>query len=290
MVLVIKPCFAASYGGLYDVEWCPCDPEERFDEQGSVVLGKTVMCPCSAMYKGYGKESKKGYTPKSKPVNNARGDDPYYSDYSDYSAYEDYTYYIGVEYNKINIKSKNEDLIIAGHDAAGFHEKMISTDKLVDDLDDSFGVVLGMRPHQNMGIELFYNRSIQKNDVKDGPDTYVSKYHAFGVDLIGYLPVTNYFDFIAFAGLGQYYFENSVIYEGIIGYKENKDADDGKEPISGLVKDDAFGRTFAWRLGLGFQFNLGNGVIIRSMYRYVHIDNMNIQKLQEYSVGLRFAF
>ena len=33
-----------------------------------------------------------------------------------------------------------------------------------------------------------------------------------GVDIIGYLPVTDYFDFVAFVGLGQYYFENKWMY------------------------------------------------------------------------------
>ena len=46
-----------AYGDLYNVEWCPCNPEEPFDADGSVVLGKTVMCPCNGLYSGY----KKGF-------------------------------------------------------------------------------------------------------------------------------------------------------------------------------------------------------------------------------------
>ena len=39
------PAFAIQYGDLYNVEWCPCNPDDQYDANGSVVLGKTVMCP-----------------------------------------------------------------------------------------------------------------------------------------------------------------------------------------------------------------------------------------------------
>ena len=56
-----------AYGDLYNVEWCPCNPEEPFDADGSVVLGKTVMCPCDGLYSGY----KKGFDEDIRDIKNA---------------------------------------------------------------------------------------------------------------------------------------------------------------------------------------------------------------------------
>lgn len=56
-VLAAGPAAAAerevAYGDLYNVQWCPCNPEEPFDADGAVVQGKTVMCPCDGMYSGF---------------------------------------------------------------------------------------------------------------------------------------------------------------------------------------------------------------------------------------------
>ena len=84
----IRPCFAVSYGDLYDMNWCPCDPEEPFNEQGSVVLGKTVMCPCDSMYDGYGRTLKKD-------VQNVKEIAKKVVDKA-----SNYKYYIGVDFNK----------------------------------------------------------------------------------------------------------------------------------------------------------------------------------------------
>jgi opacity protein-like surface antigen len=208
------------------------------------------------MYKGYGNASNNNYSPKSTPPGSRKKNN---------LNHLNYTYYIGVDYNKANIKTKHEKLIF------GDSNKSIEANELIDDLDDNISAVLGMRPHPNMGIEAFYNRVAKKNEVEKGNTTYSAKYHAFGVDLIGYLPVTNYLDFVAVAGIGQYYFESSASYPD-------------------AAAEDAFGRTLAFRAGAGLQINLRSGLIIRSMYRYVHIDNMNIQILQEFSLGVRIAF
>ncbi len=36
----VQAADAPAYGDLYNVEWCPCNPEEPFDADGSVVMGK----------------------------------------------------------------------------------------------------------------------------------------------------------------------------------------------------------------------------------------------------------
>ena len=46
----------------------------------------------------------------------------------------------------------------------------------------------------------------------------------------------------------------------------------------------------AWRVGGGFQVNLGRGVALRALYRYINLDSAYIKKLQEFSLGVRFVF
>lgn len=283
MVLFIRPCFAASYGDLYDIEWCPCDPEEQFNEEGSVVLGKTVMCPCDSMYDGYGRTLKKDaeiVKQATKKIINKTSN---------------YKYYIGVDFNKSSAETNNDQIIFEHQD---FNNPLsVGANDITDD-QDNIGVVIGFRPHPNIGVEAFYNRTITDNetirtdtkalngDTAHVISSYISKYQAFGVDLIGYLPVTDYFDFVAFAGLGQYYFENEAshkICDGLSGAcTSNMYGDD----ISSDFDDD----TLAWRVGGGIQFNIGRGVVLRSLYRYINVNSVSIKNLQEFSVGIRFVF
>ncbi len=280
MVLSIKPCFAVSYGGLYDVEWCPCDPTEQFNEKGSVVLGKTVMCPCDSMYTGYGRTLKKDVQEIKQAAKKV------------VDKTMNYKYYIGVDFNKTNVETGAEKLEYTTPD--GLASSSADIGDIIDD-QENIGVVLGMRPHPNMGIEAFYNRTMKENKVIKNHTTgdarylvneYTMDYQAFGVDIIGYLPVTDYFDFIAFAGLGQYYFENSITHK----YGESVASSITGINYRNVSSSDFDDDTLAWRVGGGFQFNIGRGVILRAMYRYINIDSEFIKNLQEFSLGLRFVF
>lgn len=280
MVLFIKPCFAVSYGGLYDVEWCPCDPTEQFNAQGAVVLGKTVMCPCDTMYNGYGRTFKKDVQSVKEAAKKV------------VDKTLNYKYYIGVDFNKSNVETGNKKLEYTTSDGSASSSADIGD--VIDD-QDNIGIVLGMRPHPNIGIEAFYNRTMNENTaIKNhgtGSDKYLvseytSEYQAFGVDIIGYLPITDYFDFIAFAGLGQYYFENSITHKYSVLMAGSIIGRDYRNVSSSDFDDD----TLAWRVGGGFQFNIGRGVILRAMYRYINIDSEFIKNLQEFSLGLRFVF
>lgn len=280
--LFIKPCFATSYGDLYDIEWCPCDTTESFNEGGSVVLGKTVMCPCDSMYGGYGRTLKKD-SQKVKQAAQKVAD-----------KVSNYKYYIGIDFNKSNVETKNDK--VEFNNAEFDNPLSVNSGDIIDD-QDNIGIVLGMRPHPNMGIEAFYNRTMNENEITRHNTTafnnirhlvssYVSKYQAFGVDLIGYLPVTDYFDFIAFAGLGQYYFENSVTHKVAAGTAGVVSGN----PYVNILSSDFDDEVLAWRVGGGFQFNIGRGVILRAMYRYINIDSDFIKELQEFSLGVRFVF
>ena len=283
LALFVKPCFAVSYGDLYDIEWCPCDPSEPFNDNGSVVLGKTVMCPCQTMYDGYGrtfyKDVEKAKHVAQKVMKKA----------------SNYKYYVGVEFNKSTAET-TEDRINFERLEFINPVSVKANDVIADQ--DNIGIVIGTRPHPNIGVEAFYNRTFSDNKVIHADlnalassqfhvvNTYISKYQAFGVDIIGYLPLTDYFDFVAFVGLGQYYFDNEVVHNVADVVGGTGSGNPYFDTLSSEFNDD----TLAWRVGGGIQFNIARGLILRGMYRYISINSTTIKNLQEFSVGVRFLF
>ena len=276
---IARISLAVEYGDLYGVDWCPCNPDERYDDKGSVVLGKTVMCPCDSMYDGYGASMEKDVRKIQQKTKHA------------VERASNYKYYVGVDYNKsqLNFSGKSinfDDLTIINVGGVS-----IPSSELIDE-QDNIGIVFGVRPHRNLGIEAFYNRSYNKNTItrldqgivgaKDYHmvETFVSQYQAFGVDLLGYLPVTEYFDFIAFVGVGQYFFDNEASFEA--RYLDDNTVDS--------FSQDFDENKLAWRIGGGIQFNIARGVILRSMYRFIKLKTETIDYLQEFSVGIRFLF
>ena len=274
---------AQSYGDLYDVEWCPCNPEERYDANGSVVLGKTVMCPCSAMYDGYGKTMEKDLRKVKHNAERA------------IETARNFKYYVGFDYNKTQTDTTGDNIKFDHIQFAGVDGLNVPANQMLDD-QDNIGIVFGVRPNRNFGIEAFYNRSYDENVVTqvnnnliNSPthhtvNTFVTKYQAYGVDLLGYLPVTDYFDFIAFVGLGQYNFDNEATFE--VHYLEGGTGSPAVDRMTSDFSDDSL----AWRVGVGMQVNIARGLVLRTMYRYIKLNTDTIKNLQEFSVGIRFLF
>ena len=98
--------------------------------------------------------------------------------------------------------------------------------------------------------------------------------------------MTDYFDFVAFVGLGQYYFENEVTHEVADTIGGTGSGNPYFDRLTSEFNDDAL----AWRVGGGFQFNIGRGVVLRALYRYIEVNSAYIKNLQEFSMGLRFVF
>ena len=276
------PAFAMQYGELYDIEWCPCNPDDQYDANGSVVLGKTVMCPCDSMYDGYNstmeKDVRKLQHKTKQTLERAKN----------------FKYYVGFDYNKSQLTSASGSVNFNHQIFSQSGGLDVPVDTMLDD-QDNIGIVLGTRPHANFGIEIFYNRSYDDNKVTQIDNTtlgstdyhmvntYISKYQAYGIDFLGYLPVTDYFDFIAFVGLGQYHFDNEARFES--HYLES-----GNQPAVDSADFDFSEDKLAWRVGIGAQFNIARGLVLRSMYRYIRLNTDTIDYLQEFSVGLRFLF
>ncbi len=285
LILLAGSGFAAerevAYGDLYNIEWCPCNPEEPFDEKGSVVMGKTIMCPCNGLFSGY----KKGFDEDVRDIKRAAGNQLRKLNY--------FKYYVGFDYNMSKMSSSSSDLTF---DDVRFASGpvQISTDGIVDD-QDNLAFVLGARVSKYWGLEAFYETSYKDNNsVQIDSKTlnagaqgyymeneYLTKYHAYGVDLIGYLPVSHYFDFLASIGVAQYVFENSATFaifnvdNTTLDTIINKDFDDDK---------------VAWRFGIGGQLNVADGVALRGLYRYVSLGGDVVDDIKEFSIGVRFLF
>lgn len=278
-----ETAMAQAYGDLYNVEWCPCNPEEQYDARGSVVLGKTVMCPCNAMYDGYKSTLEKDMRKLE------------YNTKKNLQKAQNFKYYVGVDYNKSQVDTAKNNIVFDNlifSDVGGIG---IPAGLMVDH-QDNIGLVIGTRPHSNLGIEAFYNRAYSKNEVTQIDNrtvnntdyhmvnTFVTKYQAFGVDVLGYLPLTDYFDFIAFVGLGQYMLDNSAKMD--INYLEGSVGTPAVDTASFDFSEDKL----AWRIGGGIQFNIARGLVLRSMYRYIKLKTDSINSFQEYSIGVRFLF
>lgn len=273
---------ASEYGDLYNVKWCPCNPDEQYNSQGSVVLGRTIMCPCDSMYDGYGRSFEKDMRSAQEKVERA------------VDKARAYKYYVGVEYNKSQVETNKKTINFNDPVFSPVNGINVPSSQMVDH-QDNIGVVLGFRPHKNFGFEAFYNRSYSKNEVTQYDNvsisatdyhlinTYITKYQAFGVDLVGYLPVTQFFDFVAMVGIGKYKFDNQARFEA--RYLEGGTNSAVYNTHYSFDEDE-----WGYRVGGGVQFNIMNGVALRLMYKYINIDSNTIHYLQEYSASLRFLF
>ena len=269
----------AAYGDLYNVEWCPCNPEEPFDANGSVVLGRTVMCPCNGLYSGY----KKGFEQDMRELKNAANAQLRKLNY--------FKYYLGLDYNigSMSAGSKDvafDDLILAAGPIN------VKPDDVLDD-QDSLSFVAGARISKYWGLEAFYQQSYDDN-TKTSVDTvtlnnpdyhlmndYTTSFKAYGLDLIGYAPVSPYFDFVGSLGLAQYKFENEALFTSY--YVDHTNPAD-------VVKRNFDEDKIGWRAGIGAQLNIADGVALRAMYRYIYVGGDLVDDLSEVSFGLRFLF
>ena len=284
-VLSAGPVTAAerevAYGDLYNVQWCPCNPEVPFDADGSVVQGKTVMCPCDGMYSGF----KKGFDEDLRDFKNAAKTQLRKLNY--------FKYYVGMDYNIGSPSSTSKELVFDDIRFASGPIK-INPDAFVDD-QDSLSFVLGARMNKWFGLEAFYEKTYEDNTTSQLDhvtlnagalayymmNDYTTSYSAYGVDFIAYLPLSAYFDLLGSVGVAQYKFDNSATFAIYQFDGTNLDT-----VIKRNFDDDKTG----WRLAAGAQVNIAEGVALRAMYRYVKIGGKVIEDMNEFSIGVRFLF
>ena len=142
----------------------------------------------------------------------------------------------------------------------------INEDYIDEDL-HAMAVSAGVRMHKNLGLEAFFQQTEEGKkgtplgEVKD-------KYHAYGVDMIGYMPLgcDEKIELLGSLGLGYYDAEVKI--------NNVKDTDDG----------------WGWRLGAGAQYNFTENMAGRVMVRYADVDIDGIDNIVDLTAGVRYSF
>ncbi len=146
-------------------------------------------------------------------------------------------------------------------------------ENFVEDDYQSVSLVAGAKLHRNFGLEAFYQMSgNEKNSngfVQGEPEFYHSRFTAYGLDALGYLPLgcEGRVELIAGAGVAEYTFKIRNV-----GY--------------GSIKDHSTG----YRLNAGLQYNITDNWSLRGMYHHVYTQNSYVDAIDEYSVGIRYNF
>lgn len=138
------------------------------------------------------------------------------------------------------------------------------------------------RPHYNsgsfnvgtmynsyFGTELFYQFSDSHKE-RSGLDKSKTSFQAFGLDLMGYLPLgcDRTVSLIGTVGVGEYIFR--------------KDFSDEKNHRDGGL---------GWRTGLGAMYNVDDNWSIRALARFVNYNQIeDFDHAMEYSAGVRYTF
>ncbi|MBP5399080.1 MAG: porin family protein [Alphaproteobacteria bacterium] len=137
----------------------------------------------------------------------------------------------------------------------------------------SLSLVAGAKLHRNFGLEAFYQMSgNEKNRTNYGQDEnlYVhTRFNAYGLDALGYLPLgcEGRVELIAGAGIAEYTFKARWLGNG-----------SGKDHSTG------------YRLNAGLQYNLTDNWSLRGMYHHVYTQKSYVDAIDEYSVGIRYNF
>ena len=132
-------------------------------------------------------------------------------------------------------------------------------------------VVAGVKLNKWLGAEAFYQLSVpETKNVAD--EKYHSRLQAYGVDVLGYLPLgcDNKFELLAGLGIGEYEVKYRVT-------NPDFQASDKEEGIG-------------YRLTAGAQYNLDANWSIRGTYRHVYVNKMFLNDLNELSLGVRYNF
>ena len=148
---------------------------------------------------------------------------------------------IGMDYviGSTSVTDKNfimKSPLTGGNDYTG------STENFEDKIDVLSGNV-GVRPFKYFGVEGFYQQSLSDNQIKYQESysgdrrfaqaEYDVKYKAYGLDLIGYIPIATRLDLLAAVGVANYDFEAKV------NFNAYKDTSVNKYRANSLKMDDS---------------------------------------------------
>ncbi len=162
------------------------------------------------------------------------------------------------------------------------------------DLDRSFNSLslnIGWRPLRYIGLEAFYQTSLDDNKVtytesyshypEFARGEYTVSYKVYGLDLLGYIPINDNIDFIASVGVGKYDAEAKV---KVMAYEDT--SHNNLRSTSEKFTDSKW----AWRVGGGAEIWLSKHLAFRIMGRWTKIDGDFMKYITEINFGVRYHF
>lgn len=143
----------------------------------------------------------------------------------------------------------------------------INSDYVEDDL-NAYAISAGVKMHKNFGVEAFFQQTEDGKKTAPGGIKTKDKYHAYGVDMMGYMPLgcDEKVELLGSLGLGYYDTE--------VKLDNHKETDDG----------------WGWRIGAGAQYNFTENMAARMMVRYADVDVDRVDNIVDVTAGVRYSF
>ena len=165
--------------------------------------------------------------------------------------------YVGLDYNY-------SDAAIAHHDKDwGDPAKFNAQENNYD----SLSLIVGAKMHTNFGVEGYFQRS--QNETREFHGKNTSRIQSYGIDALGYIPLgcDQKFELVGGLGIGSYELKT----------RRNDTYRD---------KDEGIG----YRMSAGVQYNVTDNMAVRGMYRHVIVNGSDLDRINEYSAGIRYMF
>lgn len=142
-------------------------------------------------------------------------------------------------------------------------------DRLYGDDFNNINLSLGARVHKNIGLELNMSKSDDMTHTTAGVKTEAN-YKSIGMDVNLYHPMTNNLE--GFATVGAVYYDFDI------------KASNGSTTIS---TGDS---TVSPRVGAGLQYKLNDKFAVKSSIAHSFINDLDMESLTDFKVGLRYSF
>lgn len=143
----------------------------------------------------------------------------------------------------------------------------INEDYAEDDF-NAYAINAGVKMHKNFGVEAFFQQTEEGKKTAPSGVKVKDKYHAYGLDLMGYMPLDcdEKVELLGSVGMGYY--------DAEIKNDNTKFTDDG----------------WGWRLGAGAQYNFTENMAARMMVRYADVDIEGVDNIVDVTAGVRYSF
>ena len=141
-----------------------------------------------------------------------------------------------------------------------------------EDMLQTLALSAGVKFNQYVGLEAFYQQSEKADKTTYVEDDYYKakdSYKAYGLDIIGYLPVIPQLDLIGSLGVGYY----KVEVKDLVGNEKIIDKD-----------------KIAFRIGGGLQYNFNDHIAARVMARYNDTNINGLDNIVDVTAGVRYYF